>query len=113
MVSGRFAPRELWMQLWWNAAGPSAHIAPPPWPPAGPDLRFAPVGSGPVVNLTSVAGPAITGDCSFQATFVVPNVEPGTYQVEWVYGLEVHATTLTDDDGFALLSSPLTFQVTG
>jgi hypothetical protein len=112
-VSGRFETEELWMQIWWNAGEIAGDIAPPPWPPTGPDLRFAPAGSGPVVNLARVAGPADTGDCSFQTRFTVPDVEPGDYEVQWVYGAQAHGTKLRDEGGFGLLTSVLTFQVTG
>jgi len=112
-VSGRFWNEELWMQLWWNAGEVADHIDPPPWPPTGPDLTFAPAGPGPVVNLASIAGPAETGDCSFKTRFTVPDVEPGTYQVQWVYGGEGHVTQPKGDVAFYLFTSLLTFDVTG
>jgi hypothetical protein len=112
-VSGRFWNDELWMQLWWNAGEITGDIASPPWPPTGPDLQFAPAGPGPVVNLASIAGPASTGDCSFKTQFTVPSVEPGTYQVQWVYGGEAHATQPQSDVAFYLFTSLLTFEVNG
>jgi hypothetical protein len=111
-VSGTFWNEELWMQLWWNAGEVADNIDPPPWPPTGPDLTFAPAGPGPVVNLASIAGPASTGDCSFKTQFTVPDVEPGTYQVQWVYGGEAHATQPQGEGGFYLFTSLLTFEVT-
>jgi hypothetical protein len=111
-VSGRFWNDELWMQLWWNAGEIGDHIDPPPWPPTGPDLPFAPAGPGPVVRLAAVAGPATTGDCTFQATFTVPNVEPGTYQLQWVFGKSAEVRP-PDGDAFFLMSSELSFEVTG
>jgi hypothetical protein len=112
-VSGRFWNEELWMQLVWNAGEIGGQIDPPPWPPSGPDLPFAPAGPGPVVKLAAVAGPATTGECSFQTRFTVPDVEPGTYQIQWVYGAEAQGEKLRDGGGFALFASVLTFQVTG
>ncbi len=112
-VSGMFGTEELWMQLLWNAGEINGEIAPPPWPPTGPDLPFAPAGPGPVVNLAAIAGPAMTGECSFQTQFTVPDVEPGTYQVQWVYGVEVHGAKLRAEGVFGLFASVLTFQVTG
>jgi hypothetical protein len=112
-VSGRFWTEELWMQLVWNAGEIGGQIDPPPWPPTGPDLPFAPAGPGPVVKLAAVAGPATTGECSFQTRFTVPDVEPGTYRVQWVYGAEAHATEPQGEGGFALFARALTFQVTG
>jgi hypothetical protein len=112
-VSGTFVTEELWMQLWWNAGEISGDIAPPPWPPTGPNLQFAPAGPGPVAKLESIAGPGSTGDCSFQTTFTVPGVEPGIYQVQWVYGLEAHAARAWSEGAFGLLTSLLTFEVTG
>jgi hypothetical protein len=111
-VTGMFGSEELWMQLWWNAGGLIGHVAPPPWPATGPDLRFAPAGPGPVLDLASIAGPAATGECSFQTQFTVPDVEPGTYRVRWVFGAEAHGTQLRYEGGFALLTSLLTLQVT-
>jgi hypothetical protein len=112
-VSGMFVTEELWMQLLWNAGEIDGEIAPPPWPPTGPDLPFAPAGPGPVVKLAAIAGPATTGECSFQTQFTVPDVEPGTYQVQWVYGTEAHATQPRGEGAFGLFASVLTFQVTG
>jgi hypothetical protein len=112
-VSGMFVTEALWMQLWWNAGEIAGDIASPPWAPTGPDLPFVPAGPGPVVNLASIVGPAETGDCSFKTQFTVPFVEPGTYQVQWVYGGEAHVTQPQGDVAFYLFSSLLTFQVTG
>ncbi|HYT81201.1 MAG TPA: hypothetical protein VEQ37_18495 [Actinomycetota bacterium] len=112
-VTGMFPSEELWMQLWWNAGEIAGDIAPPPWPPTGPDLQFAPAGPGPVVKLAAIAGPATTGKCSFQMKFTVPEFEPGSYQVQWVFGGEAHATQPRGEGGFYLLTSLLTFQVTG
>jgi hypothetical protein len=112
-VTGKFGTEDLWMQLWWNAGEIAGGIAPPPWPPTGPHLQFAPAGPGPVLNLGSIAGPAATGDCSFHTSFAVPPVEPGAYEVQWVFGAEAHGTRLRDEGGFALLTRVLTFQVTG
>jgi hypothetical protein len=112
-VSGTFGSEELWMQLLWNAGEINGEIAPPPWPPTGPDLPFAPAGPGPVVKLAAIAGPATTGECSFQTQFTVPDVEPDTYQLRWFFGAEAHGTQLRHDGGFALFASELTFQVTG
>jgi hypothetical protein len=112
-VSGTFPNAELWLQLWWNAGEPPATVAPPPWPPTGPDIRFQPAGPGPVSELASVAGPATTGDCSFHTRFTVPDVEPGTYRIQWVFGFLSHALEPSDQDGYALLTSVLKFQVTG
>lgn len=109
-ASGLFWTGQLWLQLWWNAGEAPGEVAPPPWPPTGPDLRFAPAGRGPVAELTSVAGPSTTGNCSFQTRFNVPNVEPGTYQVQWVFGT---ANPPHGETGYALLTSPLTFEVIG
>jgi hypothetical protein len=111
-VSGRFGTEELWMQLWWNAGQIGPHIASPPWPPTGPPLTFQPAGPGPVVDLADVAGPGATGACSFHTRFTVPNVEPGTYQLRWVYGGEGHVTDRSQGGAFALLASVLTFRVT-
>ncbi len=113
-VTGVFPSEDLWMQLWWNAGEIAGDIAPPPWPPTGPDLQFAPAGPGPVAKLAAIPGPATTGECSFQTKFTVPEVEPGSYQVQWVFGAEAHGTELRDEGGlFGLLASVLTFQVTG
>jgi hypothetical protein len=111
-ASGSFWDQELWVQLWWNAGELRDHVDPPPWPPTGPDLPFAPAGPGPVVRLASDAGPATTGACTFRTTFTVPNVEPGTYQLQWVFGK--HAEGQPQGGGaFYLMSSELTFEVTG
>lgn len=112
-VSGSFFTDELWMQLWWNAGEVAGDIAPPPWPPTGPDLRFTPAGPGPVVDLAFIAGPVVTGDCSFQTRFTVPDVEPGSYQMQWLFGVEAHGARVQEEGGFALFTSLLTFQVTG
>ncbi len=105
-----FDSDELWMQLWWNAGELAGTVDAPPWPPTGPDLHFTPAGPGPVVDLASIAGPATTGHCSFQATFTVPRVRPGTYRVQWVFGDQTNYPR--PDGGYVLLSSELTFQVT-
>ena len=113
-VSGMFGSEQLWMQLLWNAEEISGGVAPPPWPPTGPDLPFDPAGPGPVVKLAAIAGPATTGECAFQAQFTVPDVEPGTYPLRWFFGALAHATEVPHPEGvYALLSSELTFQVTG
>jgi hypothetical protein len=110
-VSGTFTDGGLWLQLWWNADGDApAKVDSPPWPPTGPDLRFAPVGPGPVVKLASMPGPE-SGNCSFQTSFTVPDVGPGTYQLVWVFGV---INPPQANDSFALLvSGPTPFEVTG
>jgi hypothetical protein len=106
-VSGTFLSGDLFLQLWWNADGDRIpdKVAAPPWPPTGPDLRFEPAGSGPVVELASVAGP-LTADCSFRTRFTVPDVRPGTYQVLWALG------AVNAPPGYGLLTSTVTFEVT-
>jgi hypothetical protein len=112
-VSGTFGSAELWLQLWWNARDMMPDtVTPPPWPPTGPDLGLDPAGPGPVVRLLAVAGPPITGDCTFSREFTVPDVEPGTYQLVWVAG-GLGETTEPILSAYALRSSHLTFQVTG
>jgi len=112
-VSGTFGTAELWMQLLWNAGEISAEIAPPPWPPTGPDLPLDPAGPGPVVTLAAIAGPAATGECSFHARFAVPDVRPGTYQLRWFFGGLGHVTDPSRaENAYVLLGSELTFQVT-
>jgi len=110
-VSGTFQTGQLWFQLWWNADDMNGgSVAPPPWPDTGPDLRgeLDPADSGPMTELTSVAGPASTGDCSFRAEFTVPDVAPGRYQLLWVFGAVDRPPA---ENGFALFLSPLTFEV--
>jgi len=106
-VSGTFQTGDRWLQLWWNAADDMPdEVAPPPWPPTGPDLRLHPAAPGPLVKLAAVAGPATTGECSFRTEFTVPDVDPGTYQVVWVTG------TVSQPPAFGLLDSPTIFEVT-
>jgi hypothetical protein len=113
-LSGSFGSEELWMQLLWNAGKISGRIAPPPWPPIGPDLPFDPAGPGPVVKLAAIAGPPRTGECSFQTTFTVPDVPPGTYRLRWFFGALGHSNHPSDPAGaYALWGSELTFHVTG
>jgi hypothetical protein len=114
-VSGTFQSGEFWVQLWWNADGDAIadQVGPPPWPPTGPDLRPGPAGSGPVVELAEVAGPASGGECSFHTRFVVPDVEPGTYQLVFVMG---GMSEPPGEGGYAVFqSSPgsVTFEVSG
>jgi hypothetical protein len=85
-VTGTFWNHGLWMQLWWNAGEIGDEIPMPPWPPTGPDLQFDPAGPGPVLRLAAIASPAVTGECSFKTKFTVPDVQPGTYQVQWLFG---------------------------
>jgi hypothetical protein len=107
-VSGRFDTGQRWLQLWWNAVDEMPErLAPPPWPPTGPDLPLTPAGPGPVVKLASVAGPATVDGCSFHTEFTVPDVDPGTYQVLWVSGV------VNSSPGYWLFDSPVTFEVTG
>jgi hypothetical protein len=108
---GSFQTGWLWVQLWWNADGDAAPtIDPPPWPPTGPDPGFGAAGPGPVIQLAAVAGPATTGECTFQATITIPDVEPGTYQLGWAFG----AAALPENKGvFGLWVSQQTFEVTG
>jgi hypothetical protein len=107
-VSGTFRTGDLFLQLWWNADPERIpeSVDPPPWPPTGPDLRFEPARSGPVVELASVAGPGEPGDCSFRTRFTVPNVDPGTYQVLWAFG------AVSAPPGYGLFTSAYTFEVT-
>jgi hypothetical protein len=112
-VSGTFYNEELWLQLWWNAGEPPARVAPPPWPPTGPAIQFEPAAPGPVSQLASVAGPATTGDCSFQTRFTVPDVEAGTYRIQWVFGFLGHAVAPSHQGAYALFTSAVTFHVTG
>jgi hypothetical protein len=108
-VSGTFGTGAQFLQLWWNADGNKipGTVAAPPWPPSGPDLLFEPAGSGPVTELASMAGPGATEDCSFRTKFIVPNVDPGTYQVLWAFG------KVDRPPAYALLTGTLTFEVTG
>jgi hypothetical protein len=114
-VAGTFQNGEFWVQLWWNADGDAiaGEVGPPPWPPTGPDLRPGPGGPGPVVELTAVAGPASGGVCSFHSRFVVPDVDPGTYQLVFVMG---GMSEPPAEGGYAVFqSSPgsVTFEVSG
>jgi hypothetical protein len=110
-VSGTFETGELWLQLWWNADGDAVpdKVAPPPWPPTGPDLRFVPSGPGPVVNLASIEGPAGTGQCAFRTTVTVPDVDPGTYEVVWAFGA---LNPPRGETGYYLFTSSIQFEVT-
>jgi hypothetical protein len=107
-VSGTFPKGTVFLQLWWNADGARlpATLAPPPWPPSGPDIRFEAAAPGPVVELTAVAGPDSTGDCSYETRFTVPDVEPGSYELLWVLG------AVSPSPGYALLTSEVPFEVT-
>jgi hypothetical protein len=109
-VSGSFQTGQAWVQLWWNAEDTERSVASPPWPPMGPDLRSGldPKAPGPMTELASVAGPASGGDCSFKTTVTVPDVSPGRYQLLWVFG---SAGGSMGQDGFALFTSPVTFEV--
>jgi hypothetical protein len=108
-VTGTFQTHFAFLQLWWNADENKvpAHVAPPPWPPTGPDIGFKPAASGPVVELASVAGPGSTGDCVFKTTITVPPVEPGTYDVLWTFGAD------SASPGYSLFTGVLAFEVTG
>jgi hypothetical protein len=110
-VEGSFQSGWLWLQLWWNADGDAAPtIDPPPWPPTGPDPGFGSAGPGPVTQLAAVAGPATTGDCSFQTTITIPDVDPGIYRLAWAFG----AAAVPEDQGaFGIFVSHVTFEVTG
>jgi hypothetical protein len=110
-VSGRFVNDEAWLQLWWNADPQHApdHIAPPPWPPTGPQLAFPAAGPGPVLELGSVEGPESTGECTFTTRFTVPDVPPGTYQVLWASGFGAQPE---GGGAFALFASSMDFEVT-
>jgi hypothetical protein len=113
-VSGMFGSEELWMQLLWNAGQIGGKIAPPPWPPTGPELPFDPAGPGSVVKLAAIAGPPTTGECLFHTRFTVPDVEAGTYRLRWFFGALAHANYPPHPKrGYALWSSELTFHVTG
>jgi hypothetical protein len=109
---GSFQTGWLWFQLWWNADGDTLAptIEPPPWPPTGPDPGFRAAGPGPVTQLAAVAGPATTGDCSFQTTITIPDVDPGIYHMAWAFGVQ---SGTGGDDGFAIWVSQMTFEVTG
>jgi hypothetical protein len=108
-VTGSFQTHFAFLQLWWNADENRipAHVDPPPWPPTGPDIRFKPVTSGPLVELAAVAGPDSIGDCAFETMITVPQVEPGTYGVLWVFGADGASP------GYSLFTGVLTFEVTG
>jgi hypothetical protein len=111
-VTGTFETGFLWLQVWWNADGDRIpdKVTPPPWPPTGPDIPFQAARAGLVAKVASVAGRAEAGDCSFQTTFTVPDVHPGTYEVLWVFGA---ANSPRDENsGYALLTSTVTFEVT-
>ena len=112
-VSVTFWSALLWMQLWWNAGEMTASPPPPPWPPTGPDLSFDPAGPGPVVKLVAEAGPETTGNCLVHTSFTVPAVEPGTYQLRWLFGNLGRSTAPSVTNVYALLASELTFRVTG
>jgi hypothetical protein len=111
-VSGTFQTHQLWLQLWWNADEDSIgqRVDPPPWPPTGPELQSSPAGPGPVVEAASVAGAAVTGDCSFQIQFTVPDVAPGVYQMLWLIGM---AALPEGSNGYGVFTSPIAFRVTG
>jgi hypothetical protein len=110
-VSGRFQTGERWLQVWWNADEGTipTRLSPPPWPATGPELRFGPTSKGPVLQVAAVAGPGSKPDCSFRTAFTVPDVEPGTYEVLRVSGI----VNPPSDEAYALLSGPITFEVTG
>jgi hypothetical protein len=110
-VSGQFQSGERWLQVWWNAdeATLPSHLSPPPWPATGPQLRFGPASSGPVLRVAAVAGPGPNPDCWFRTTFTVPDVPPGTYQVLRVSGI----VNPPSQQSYALLSGPFTFRVSG
>jgi hypothetical protein len=107
-VSGTFLNGTVFLQLWWNADGARlpATLAPPPWPPSGPDIRFEAATPGPVVKVVAMVGPGSTGDCSFETRFTVPDVEPGTYELLLVMG------TVNPSPGYALLTTEVPFEVT-
>jgi hypothetical protein len=107
-VSGTFPKGTVFLQLWWNADGQRlpATLAPPPWPPSGPEIRFESAVPGPVVKLAAVAGPDSTGDCSYGTRFTVPDAEPGTYELLWVMG------AVNPSPGYGLLTSEVPFEVT-
>jgi hypothetical protein len=107
-VSGTFSKGTVFLQLWWNADGERlpATLAPPPWPPSGPDIRFEAGTPGPVVKFAAVAGPDSTGDCSYETRFTVPDVEAGTYELLWVLG------AVNASPGYALFTSEVPFEVT-
>jgi hypothetical protein len=114
-VSGTFQNGEFWVQLWWNADGDAIadEVGPPPWAPTGPDLRPGPAGPGPVLELVAAAGPASGGKCSFDARFVVPDVDPGTYQLVFVMG---GMSSPPGEGGYAVFQSTpgsVTFEVSG
>ena len=115
-VSGTFQEGVYWVELWWNADGDgvSDAVGPPPWPPTGPRLEVPPAGPGPVVELVSVAGPASGGDCTYRASFTVPDVEPGTYRLVFVMGALTEPKG--EGGGYAVLQSAsgsVTFDVSG
>jgi hypothetical protein len=106
-VTGAFQTRFVFLQLWWNADEKKipAHVAAPPWPPTGPDLRFEPAISGPMMELAAIGGPGSNDDCSFQTQFTVPDVDPGTYNVLMAFGS-------VEQRGYALFTAALAFEVT-
>jgi hypothetical protein len=123
-LTGTFWDDGLWMQLWWNAGEIADKIPMPPWPPTGPDLQFDPAGPGPVRKLAAIAPASETGECSFETKLTVPDVQPGTYHVQWLFGgaggpRSPHASSyvISPSDHhatFAMVwSSVLTFRVTG
>jgi hypothetical protein len=61
---GRWAPSDR-LEAWWNANGPGG----------------SPIQDGPVLRLVRVAD---MERCSFEATFSVPQVEPGRYKISVV-----------------------------
>jgi hypothetical protein len=115
-VSGTFWEGVYWVQLWWNADGEAVAdaVGPPPWPPTGPRLEVPPAGPGPVVEVVSVAGPASGGDCAYRASFIVPDVDRGTYQLVFVMGALTEPQG--EGGGYAVLQSAsgsVTFDVSG
>jgi hypothetical protein len=67
-----------------------------------------------VVELASAAGPASGGECSFHTRFVVPDVDPGTYELGFVEGWM--SAPLGKGGGYAVLQSTpgsVTFEVSG
>jgi hypothetical protein len=124
-VTGTFWDAGLWMQLWWNAGEIGDKIPMPPWPPTGPDLQLDPAGPGPVLKLAAIGSASVTGECSFKTRFSVPDVQPGIYQVQWLFGgaggprsprpASAYIISPSDHEAtFAVVwSSVLSFRVTG